>query len=519
MQERSSEFQPFYGTASFNGTTPHEDRPQAITRKRSFEQIPLSEKGHNLTLDGSVVRKGSPDSQLLYQKSPLSVMSTSASPRPAVGRTSSLDSATLASRLSPTQNSMELPYPYPFHQERRMSTSDSSVDDDLQTEHLNDPSLLERTLQYAREKPTVKEKHVSLGDLVRYFSIPLDKAARQLGVCPTTLKKLCRQYGIQRWPCRKLRREAKSRQAGGSGHSSEMYDLDGVFNSDSPAAQHIAKFKGNGNNSLLVRDLSLVRRPSVPEALSSLDQLNLPQTSPLSLSAPSTPLSVSPTPSPLPFPIRWDFQQEDESSNDINLLSFIEDTGPSPSSLLPQRPLGLGHLSSSESCANSLLSGGTGIYPSVYSGASSPEESVYSQAKRSRNPSPSLSRNPSPVPEEFVVEALYEGGSFVFSTRFGQSFADLKSLLRHLLYVDASEEGDIAVKYKDEDSDWVWMVRENDYQLCQQLGKEYMDNKMYLSVGWLRSPLPPPTVPSPGFPDSSNIQNLLPITISGADSS
>lgn len=36
------------------------------------------------------------------------------------------------------------------------------------------------------------------------FDRPITEAARALGTCTTNLKKVCRAYGITRWPYRKV---------------------------------------------------------------------------------------------------------------------------------------------------------------------------------------------------------------------------------------------------------------------------------------------------------------------------
>ncbi len=44
-----------------------------------------------------------------------------------------------------------------------------------------------------------------LTDLSPYFQLPEKVVAKELGICLTSLKKLCRQQGINRWPYRKVR--------------------------------------------------------------------------------------------------------------------------------------------------------------------------------------------------------------------------------------------------------------------------------------------------------------------------
>lgn len=40
--------------------------------------------------------------------------------------------------------------------------------------------------------------------LSKYFHLPIVDAAKELGMCTTMLKKLCRRCGISRWPYRKV---------------------------------------------------------------------------------------------------------------------------------------------------------------------------------------------------------------------------------------------------------------------------------------------------------------------------
>ncbi|GLT72898.1 hypothetical protein SLA2020_447940 [Shorea laevis] len=77
----------------------------------------------------------------------------------------------------------------------------SELPEDQQREHCS-PGIAE-----GKKKRAASERiaRIALPDLAKYFDLPIVEASRNLKVGLTVLKKKCREFGIARWPHRKIK--------------------------------------------------------------------------------------------------------------------------------------------------------------------------------------------------------------------------------------------------------------------------------------------------------------------------
>ncbi|PON50014.1 RWP-RK domain containing protein [Parasponia andersonii] len=84
-----------------------------------------------------------------------------------------------------------LPYP----------VTPSELSDDQQIEQSSSG-----TMEKKKKRATSKDiARIALSDLAKYFDLPIVEASRNLEVGLTVLKKKCREFGIPRWPHRKIK--------------------------------------------------------------------------------------------------------------------------------------------------------------------------------------------------------------------------------------------------------------------------------------------------------------------------
>lgn len=70
---------------------------------------------------------------------------------------------------------------------------------------LNSTNILDNKLNSILYQQEEKPITIDYNMISRYFHLPLKAAAKELKICESKLKKICRKNGIKRWPHRKIK--------------------------------------------------------------------------------------------------------------------------------------------------------------------------------------------------------------------------------------------------------------------------------------------------------------------------
>lgn len=118
---------------------------------------------------------------------------------------------------SPPNNSQSAAAPQPHGQDDEALSSLLLLLRSNQTKDQPDAPAVP-TGEAARGKPkdtfrNANIKQYTIEELRRYFHLPIVEVAKQLGICTTLLKKVCRKLKIKKWPYRQIRSITKSVQS------------------------------------------------------------------------------------------------------------------------------------------------------------------------------------------------------------------------------------------------------------------------------------------------------------------
>ncbi|KAG9144787.1 hypothetical protein Leryth_017258 [Lithospermum erythrorhizon] len=303
---------------------------------------------------------------------------------------------------------------------------------------------------------TKAEKSISLDVLRQYFAGSLKDAAKNIGVCPTTLKRICRQYGITRWPSRKIKKV---------GHSLRKLQLviDSVqgtegsiklssFYSNFPELGS-PNLTGSSNNSTMLKRDEDMQKPYIhPEG----DLLIPGNAATKSLS----------------------------SGSHSSGSSLCCSTG-AKESHLPVNTSSGGNISPAEQSKEVLKRALSDVQLPLYQ----QEESkllIRSQSHKIFTEPASLEAlTPPPVevvPETsiFKVKASFGEENIRFSLQPHWAFTDLHRELRRRFSVD--DVGRIDIKYLDDDSEWVLLTCDEDLEECLDIHRSSRARTIKMSL-------------------------------------
>ncbi|KAL6844905.1 hypothetical protein ACP4OV_025564 [Aristida adscensionis] len=308
------------------------------------------------------------------------------------------------------------------------------------------------------KRRTKAEKTVSLQVLRQYFAGSLKDAARSLGVCPTTLKRICRQHGITRWPSRKIKKVDHSLRK-------LQQIIDSVHGAET-AFQLNTLYKDLTNTSIS-SDNNLSGSITVPPAnqsnLTDFDQLHKSGTN-----VPST-------------------------SHSHSSCSHNSDSSPSCSGgaakHAPQLVIDLMKSGNQQGSIQTLQTENTELYEH-FSVQEAPTELLHDVTEKANGGQHSSRSPPSPklnADASMRVKATFGSEKVRFRLRPECDFQELKhEIAKRLGIVDTNS---LVLKYLDDDSEWVLMTCDADLQECLHVYKLADIQTIKISVHLPASPI------------------------------
>ncbi|RVX12083.1 hypothetical protein VitviT2T_003252 [Vitis vinifera] len=310
----------------------------------------------------------------------------------------------------------------------------------------------------AREKRRTKtEKTISLQVLSQYFAGSLKDAAKSIGVCPTTLKRICRQHGITRWPSRKIKKV---------GHSLRKLQL--VIDSvqGTQGAIQIGSFYTN------FPELSSPNVPGTVPFSSSKMTDDSKQLNPQSevLFSPGVTTSKSPS----------------SSCSQSSSSSFCCSTGAKQQSTTVNASVSGDVLMAEDPVLLKRTRSDAELH---VSNPDEPKLLVRSQSHKSFGEHPCVETLP-PLPKS-NSRALRDGGGFRIKATFGEenvrfslqlnwSFKDLQQEIARRFGIDNMNSIDL--KYLDDDCEWVLLTCDADLEECIDVYRSCQSRKIKLSL-------------------------------------
>lgn len=315
------------------------------------------------------------------------------------------------------------------------------------------------------KRRTKTEKTISLPVLRQYFAGSLKDAAKSIGVCPTTLKRICRQHGITRWPSRKIKKV---------GHSLRKLQLviDSVQGAE--GAIQIGSFYSNfpelsssGNSSF--SSLKMNENSKQSNAIPETSGLFIQGSSTLSKSPPS---SCSQNSGPSIFCPSGAKQQ----NTTVNTLSTGE-------TLMRENPVGVLQMMG---CTEVNLHAMSQQDLSLLQGVESFKSFGSHPGLETLPILPESSSHNSQYGGALRVKATFGDEKIRFSWQQNWTFGDLQLEIARRFNLDDINRVDL--KFMDDDGEWVLLTCDADFQECIDIHRASESHTVRLCVQHASNP-------------------------------